>query len=38
MNELGASQTCLAIVDAQREYAAMDLDGDGLLEYAQRVY
>jgi hypothetical protein len=35
-NELEAIQTCLAIVDAQREYAAMDRDGDGLLEYAQK--
>jgi hypothetical protein len=35
-NELGAIQTCLAIVDAQREYAAMDRDGDGLMEYAQK--
>jgi hypothetical protein len=35
-NELGAIQACLAIVDAQREYAAMDCDGDGLLEYAQK--
>ena len=34
-NELEAIQTCLAIVDAQREYAAMDRDGDGLLEYAR---
>lgn len=33
-NELDTIQTCLAIVDAQREYAAMDRDGDGLLEYA----
>jgi hypothetical protein len=37
-NELGAIQTCLAIVDAQREYAAVDRDGDGLLEYAQKFY
>jgi hypothetical protein len=37
-NELGAIQTCLAIVDAQREYAAMDRDGDHLLEYAQKFY
>ena len=37
-NELGAIQTCLAIVDAQREYAAMDRGGDGLLEYAQKFY
>jgi hypothetical protein len=36
-NELGAIQTCLAIVDAQREYAAMDRDGNGLLEYAQKL-
>ncbi len=35
-NELGAIQTCLAIVDAQREYAVMDRDGDGLLAYAQK--
>lgn len=35
-NELEAIQTCLAIVDAQREYAAMDRDGDGLLEYARK--
>jgi hypothetical protein len=35
-NELGAIQTCLAIADAQREYAAVDRDGNGLLEYAQK--
>ena len=35
-NELDTIQTCLAIVDAQREYATMDRDGDGLLEYAQK--
>ena len=35
-NELGAIQTCLATVDAQREYAARDRDGDHLLEYAQK--
>lgn len=35
-NEIEAIQTCLAIVDAQREYAAMDRDGDGLLEYARK--
>lgn len=35
-NELDAIQTCLAIVDAQREYATMDHNGDGLLEYAQQ--
>ena len=37
-NELAAIQTCLAIVDAQREYAALDIDGDGLREYAQRLH
>lgn len=35
-NELAAIQTCLAIVDAQREYAAVDRDGDGLQAYAVR--
>jgi hypothetical protein len=35
-NELFTMQTCLAIVDAQREYAMMDSDGDGLLEYAEK--
>lgn len=37
-NELDTIQTCLAIVDAQREYAALDRDGDGLLAYAQKFY
>jgi len=35
-NELNTIQTCLAIVDAQREYAMKDRDSDKLLEYAQR--
>ena len=35
-NELSAIQVSLAYVDAQREYAARDQDGDGLLEYAQK--
>ncbi len=35
-NELGEIQTCLAIVDAQREYAVQDRDTDQLLEYAQK--
>lgn len=35
-NELAAMQVCLAIVEAQYEYAALDPDGDGLLEYAQK--
>ena len=36
-NELGAIQTCLAIVDAEREYTAIDRDADGRLEYAQKL-
>jgi hypothetical protein len=36
MNELDTIQTMLAIVDAQREYAWMDVDGDGLHEYAAK--
>ena len=35
-NELSTIQTLLAIVDAQREYATRDRNGDGLLEYAQK--
>jgi hypothetical protein len=35
-NELNVIQVCLAIVDAQREYAMKDRDSDKLLEYAQR--
>ena len=33
-NELAAIQVCLSIVDAAHEYAALDLDGDGIPEYA----
>ncbi len=33
-NELSAMQVCLAIVDAQREYARVPREGDGLLKYA----
>jgi hypothetical protein len=35
-NELDAIQTLLAIVDAQREYAAADPDGNGSPDYARR--
>jgi len=35
-NELNTIQVCLAMVDAQREYALKDRDGDNLLEYAQK--
>ncbi len=34
-HELNTIQVLLAIVDAQREYAMNDLDGDGLCEYAR---
>ena len=37
-NELYTIQTMLAIVDAQREYAAKDKDGDGLLDYAEKFH
>lgn len=35
-NELNTIQVCLSYVDAQREYALKDRDGDGLMEYAQK--
>jgi len=35
-NELYTIQSCLAVVDAQREYAMVDHDGDGLREYAEK--
>jgi hypothetical protein len=35
-NELGAIQTCLAYVDAQREYVERAHQGQALKEYAQR--
>jgi len=35
-NELNTIQTCLAYVDAQREYYARDPDKSGLLHYAQK--
>ncbi len=36
-NELSAIQTCLAVVDAEREYATLDRDNNQLLEYAQKI-
>lgn len=36
-NELDALQSMRAYVDAQRDYARKDRDGDGVLEYAQRM-
>ena len=35
-NELAAIQVCLAIMDAAHEYAALDVDGDGIPEYARQ--
>jgi len=35
-NELNAIQVCLAVADAQYEYASVDRDGDGLREYAAK--
>jgi hypothetical protein len=35
-NELGAIQTCLAIVDAEKEYATLDRDNNQLLEYTPK--
>jgi hypothetical protein len=37
-NELNTIQTCLAYVDAQREYAMKDRNSDKLLEYAQKFW
>lgn len=36
LNERSAMQAALAYVDAQREYALADRNGDGLLEYARK--
>lgn len=36
-NELESIQVCLAIVDAEREYAASHLDSDGVPKYASRI-
>jgi hypothetical protein len=36
-NELSTLPTMRAFVDAQREYASSDHDGDGVLEFAQRL-
>ena len=37
MNELAAIRVCHAYVAAQREYAAADRNGDGVLEYAVQL-
>jgi len=36
-NEIASIRASLAYYDAQREYALRDIDGDGFLEYAQKV-
>jgi len=36
-NELSAIQVCLAIVDAEREYATQDADGDGVPGFASKI-
>ncbi len=36
-NELNTIQTILAIADAQHDYASVDRDGDGVLEYAPYI-
>jgi len=36
-NELAAIQAVMATVDAQREYAQADRNGDGVLQYAQKL-
>lgn len=35
-NESNVIEASLAFVDAERDYASVDRDGDGILEYAQR--
>jgi hypothetical protein len=37
-NELAAVQSALAYHDAQMDYASVDRDGDGALEYAQNIF
>ncbi len=36
-NELGAIEACSVYVEAQLEYASADRDGDGFLQFAQKV-
>lgn len=37
-NELDAQQAVLTYHDAQMDYASVDRDGDGALEYAQKIF
>jgi hypothetical protein len=36
-NELAAIEFCKTYIDAQRQYAGTDRDGDGVLDFAQRL-
>ena len=36
-DELDALRVCLGYVEAQKEYARVDRNGDGMLEFAQRI-
>ena len=36
-NELGAVAACRGYIEAQRDYYAQDWDGNGVIEYAQRM-
>lgn len=36
-NELAAMQVCFAIVDAENDYATLDLNGNGMPDYAPRL-
>lgn len=36
-NELTTQKVCMALVDAELDYAARDWDGDGVFEYAQKI-
>ncbi|HEV2448426.1 MAG TPA: DUF2950 domain-containing protein [Candidatus Sulfopaludibacter sp.] len=36
-NELGAIEVCRGYVEAQMDYASHDRDGDGTLQYAQKI-
>jgi hypothetical protein len=36
-NELSAIRVCLAYVEAQQEYASMDRERDGIIQYGQKI-
>jgi hypothetical protein len=37
-NELSAAEVCRGYVEAQMDYATNDRDGDGVLQYAQKIF